>query len=140
MGCSPNGYVGDPLAWIDPLGLAACGPGGFKHGVTEEEIDAINKSLGGTNAMNSSISSALAAAERREGFWNKAAAIVRDIAGGHMFNDANKRTAQTVVELLMERNKIATGVTSEEMKRVINSVAGRKIREVDAIKRALRGS
>jgi RHS repeat-associated protein len=138
-GLTRYGYVYDPLAWLDPFGLSKCGPGGFKRGITEEEIDAMNKSLGGTNVMNSSIGSAIAAAERREGFWSKAAAMVRDIAGGHMFNDANKRTAQAVVDELAKRNGVVTGVGADEMKKVILSVADGSLRDVDAIKRALRG-
>ncbi|MBL8892023.1 MAG: Fic family protein [Planctomycetaceae bacterium] len=84
-------------------------------------------------------SSALHAVSFQEGFWNKAAAIVREIAGRHMFNDANKRTAQAVVEELMKRNSIATGVSADQMRKVIGMVARGELREIDEIAKALRG-
>jgi RHS repeat-associated protein len=140
-GMSLYSYVLDPLKFVDPLGLSKnkCGAGGFRHGMDEDEIIRINRLLGGTTELTGSVSSIVAAAERRTGFWNKAAAMVREIAGRHMFNDANKRTAQGVVEALMSRNKIVTGVGSAEMKSVIHRVATGELREVDDIARALRG-
>jgi death-on-curing family protein len=113
--------------------------GGFAHGITPDEINAINRKFGGTTALTGDVSSSLANAARREGFWNKAATLVRDIAGGHKFNDGNKRTAQAVVEELMKRNGITTGVSAEEMKRVIQRVATGELREIDDIAKALRG-
>lgn len=37
-------------------------------------------------------------ASYHKGFFNKAASLKRDISGRHMFADANKRTAQAVIE------------------------------------------
>ena len=38
----------------------------------------------------------------REGVQDQAATAIRDIAGRHLFDDANKRTAQAVAERIME--------------------------------------
>lgn len=89
--------------------------------------------------LTGDVSTTLANAARREGFWNKAATIVRDIAGGHKFNDANKRTAQAVVEELMRRNGVATGVGPDQMRKVIMRVARGELREIEDIAAALRG-
>ena len=113
--------------------------GGFKHGMTSEEIMGIAKEKGACTTITGEPSSALAAAYRYEGFWKKAAAIVREIAGRHMFNDANKRTAQAVIEELMKRNKITTGVDSAEMGKVIKRVASGDLKEIDDIATAMRG-
>src|SRR6185295_4532659 len=80
--------------------------GGFAKGMKPEEISKIHEDLGGPGAFNGDPSAAIAAASRQNGFWNKAGAIVREIAGRHMFHDANKRTALAVVRELMERNGI----------------------------------
>jgi RHS repeat-associated protein len=60
-------YVGDPLGWLDPFGLSKCGPGGFKRGVAEDEIEAINRAISEQPGYREGkhISSAIAAAERR---------------------------------------------------------------------------
>jgi prophage maintenance system killer protein len=114
--------------------------GGFSRGgITVEEIVAINRRFGGTNAITGHPSSAIAAAERQTGFWKKVAGIVREIAGRHMFNDGNKRTAEEVVRILVERNGITTGVTGAELRRVIHQVATGTLREIDEIAIALRG-
>jgi death-on-curing family protein len=113
--------------------------GGFARGITAEEIIAINRQLGGATTLTGDVSTVLANAARRQGFWNKAATIVRDIAGRHMFNDANKRTAQAVVEELMRRNGITSGISPNQMRRVIQRVASGELREVEDIARALRG-
>ena len=121
-------YVHDPLTWLDPFGLSRCGPGGFKKGITAEEIDALNKSRGGTNVLQLFDRSAIAAAQRRgKDSGQRQRLWCETIAGGHMFNDANKRTAQAVVDELTKRNSIATGVGAQEMKQVILDVAEKKM-------------
>ncbi|MEJ5277289.1 MAG: polymorphic toxin-type HINT domain-containing protein, partial [Thermogemmata sp.] len=144
-------FVGD-TAWAFALwahnsydapgsGLARNAPegGGFAHGITAEEITAINRRFGGITTLTGDVSTVLANAVRWEGFWNKCACIIRDIAGRHMFNDANKRTAHAVVEELMRRNSITTGVSSDQIRKVIERVARGELREVEDIARALRG-
>ncbi|GIW82860.1 MAG: hypothetical protein KatS3mg105_4667 [Gemmatales bacterium] len=113
--------------------------GGFAQGIMPEEISSINRNLGGVVNLTGDVSTSLANAARREGFWNKSATLVRDIAGRHMFNDANKRTAQAVVEELMRRNAVTSGITSDQMRKVIQRVATGELREIDDIARALRG-
>jgi len=113
--------------------------GGFGHGITADEISAINRQLGGVTTLTADVSTALANAARREGFWNKAATIVRDMAGGHKFHDANKRTAQAVVEELMRRNGVATGVGPDQIRKGIMRVARSELGEVENIAAALRG-
>jgi hypothetical protein len=113
--------------------------GGFRAGISPEEIAAINRQFGGSTLITGHPSSALAAASRQQGFWSKAAAIVREIAGRHMFNDANKRTASAVVNELRRRNQVVTGVEGAELRRVINQVATGELRTIEEIARALRG-
>jgi death-on-curing family protein len=115
-----------------------CG-GGFKVGISPDEIRDINSSLGGNVELTGTAESAFAAAEHYEGFWNKAAVLVRNIAGSHLFNDANKRTASAVVETLMDRNNIMTGVSEGQMQHVILHVARGELRDVPDIASGLRG-
>ncbi len=113
--------------------------GGFANGISADEIRAINKSLGGSIELTGDASSIIAAASRHDGFWNKTAAMVREIAGRHMFNDANKRTAQAVVETLAKRNNVSTGVSPPQMRKIINRVATGELTDVSGIAKALRG-
>jgi RHS repeat-associated protein len=133
---------GSPLraSAVSPPGRPARELGGFKRGISAEEIRRINRRLGGEQQLTGDISSALAAAARREGFWNKTAAIVREIAGGHVFNDANKRTALEVVRELTRRNDVLSGVSEKRMRAVIAEVAEGKLRDVRQIAKALRGT
>lgn len=84
-------------------------------------------------------SSALAAASNQTGFWSKVAAVVREIAGRHMFNDANKRTATAVVNELTRRNQVFTGVQGAELRSAIHQVATGQLRSIEEITSALRG-
>ncbi len=110
--------------------------GGYKVGITAEDIRNINKEFGGIFEYGSP-EAAIEAAQRREGFWNKTA--VRNIVGGHMFDNGNKRTAFTVVEMLMDRNNIFTGASSSDIRDTINLVARGRLRNVEEIARRLRG-
>jgi prophage maintenance system killer protein len=65
--------------------------------------------------------------------------MVREIAGRHMFNDANKRTATAVVNELRRRNNVFTGVEGSALRDVINRVATGELRTIDEIMVALRG-
>ena len=113
--------------------------GGFRAGISAEEITALNRQFGGVTTITGEPSSALAAASRQTGFWNKVAAVVREIAGRHMFNDANKRTAAAVVNELVRRNQITTGVEGEALRRVVLRVATGELRTIDEIASSLRG-
>lgn len=78
-------------------------------------------------------------AARYGSFWDKSAVIIRDIAGGHMFDNGNKRTAQSTVERLMERNNVISGPTSAASRGVIDQVGKGQLRSVEDISAALRG-
>jgi hypothetical protein len=68
----------------------------------------------------------------REGAVNKAATTIRDIAGRHLFDDANKRTAQAVAEHLL-----GTGANSAQIRGAIDGVATGGLRSVEDIAAAL---
>ncbi|MBB2923532.1 RHS repeat-associated core domain-containing protein [Cellulomonas cellasea] len=113
--------------------------GGFAHGISADEITAINRGLGGTVELTGSVDTVLANAARRSSFYDKSASVIRDIAGSHLFDDANKRTAQTVVETLMSRNNIMSGPDSATLRSVISKVGSRQLSGVEEIASALRG-
>ncbi|MFN9246825.1 MAG: type II toxin-antitoxin system death-on-curing family toxin [Planctomycetota bacterium] len=112
--------------------------GGFAKGATVDEILAINKRLGGS-LLQGSPSSALAAAARQDGFFNKSAALIRSIVKNHTFTDANKRTAQEVFELLKSRNGVTTGVSAAETRRIIQQIAEGKLDDIAEIAKLLKG-
>jgi prophage maintenance system killer protein len=81
----------------------------------------------------------LANASRYDSFWDKSAVVIRDIAGGRMFDNGNKRTAQSVVEQLMERNGVTSGPSSADLRRVIDRVGKGQLHDISDISSALRG-
>ena len=117
--------------------------GGFAKGISAKEIESINKSIGNSAGAYRDVSTALFNASQRSGFYNKAASLIRDIAGGHMFKDGNKRTAQMVVQTLMERNGITGGPNADQLRGIVNRVADstRKdhLSSIDQISSALKG-
>jgi hypothetical protein len=110
------------LAGTTPVLVHNCG-GGFKNGVAPDEIDAINRSFGGERELNGSAANALANASRYGSFWEKSGVMIRDIAGSHMYNNGNKRTAHAVVSELMSRNNVISGPTSDDLWSVIARVS-----------------
>lgn len=68
----------------------------------------------------------------REGAGAQAASAIRDVAGRHMFDNSNKRTAQAVAERL-----IGPGADPVKIRSVIDSVATGDLRSVDDIAEAL---
>ncbi|OKJ90884.1 hypothetical protein AMK31_00295 [Streptomyces sp. TSRI0107] len=113
--------------------------GGFKAGVTPDEIADINRGFGGETLLSGSPANTMANASRYNSFWDKSAVVIRDIAGGHMFNNGNKRTAQAVVEQLMQRNNVTSGPTSADLRSVIDRVGKGQLHDVSDISAALRG-
>jgi prophage maintenance system killer protein len=81
----------------------------------------------------------LANASRRSGFFTKSASIIRDIAGGHLFDNGNKRTAQNAIETLMQRNNVTSGPDSATLRGVISRVGSGQLSSVEDIAVALRG-
>lgn len=113
--------------------------GGFAKGISTDEISAINKQFSSGATLTGDVSTVLANAANRNGFYNKSASIIRDIAGGHLFENGNKRTAQAVVESLMQRNGIRSGPNSTQLRSIVNQVGKGNLKNVDDIATALRG-
>ncbi|MFE7657307.1 polymorphic toxin-type HINT domain-containing protein, partial [Streptomyces bottropensis] len=113
--------------------------GGFKVGVSPDEIADINRGFGGETLLSGSPANTLANASRYNSFWDKSAVVIRDIAGSHMFNNGNKRTAQATVEQLMQRNGVTSGPTSADLRSVIDRVGKGQLHDVSDISAALRG-
>ena len=113
--------------------------GGFAKGISIDEITAINKQFSSGATLTGDVSTVLANAANRDGFYNKSASIIRDIAGGHLFENGNKRTAQAVVESLMQRNAIRSGPSSAQLRSIVNQVGKGNLKNVDDISTALRG-
>lgn len=68
----------------------------------------------------------------RDGAEAQAATAIRDIAGRHMFDDANKRTAQAVAERILGQ-----GVSSGRIRSVIDRVSTGNLRNVEDITKAV---
>jgi len=68
----------------------------------------------------------------REGAQAQAATAIRDIAGRHLFDDANKRTAQAVAERLL-----GSGADAGRIRSVIDRVGTGDLRSVEDIAKAL---
>ena len=101
--------------------------------LTPEEIREINRQFGGVVEMpGMSAESVVANLQYREGAHAAAASVIRDIAGGHMFNNGNKRTAQALAERIL-----GDSATPAQIRSVIDSVATGQIRSVDDIAAAL---
>lgn len=101
--------------------------------ITAAEIRAINRGFGGATELAGSADTAIANMAYREGAIPQAATAIRDIAGRHLFDDANKRTAQAVAERLL-----GSGADPARIRDVIDRVATGDLRDVDDIATALR--
>ena len=151
-----NGIAGDQMAmaaeaspefqelmndypWLGPLAGVplACRGGKSLDDIGEAGLSDINKSMGGIadgTAMNGKdVSTVFANAAYREGNLNKAASAIRDIAGGHLFKDGNKRTAQTLAESLLP------DVSSSQIRKAVDGAGNGTLRSVDDIARTLGG-
>ena len=118
---------------------ATSGLYGFKNGITGDEIRNINKGFGGTTELNGRIDTVLDSASRYDGFWNKTAATARSIVKNHTFDNGNKRTAQAVIEELMKRNGVSTGVNQSAIRDTIYKISTGQLSDVEDIAKALRG-
>ncbi|MCP4180216.1 MAG: hypothetical protein GY756_20825, partial [bacterium] len=106
----------------------------FKN-VSIDEIISINKSFDGTTTLTGHDDTVLANMSYRNGFKEKAATVIRDIAGRHLFDNGNKRTAQSVVELLAKRN--GQNIDSMVLRNVIGNVGNGNLSSIDEIVNAL---
>ncbi|WLH85024.1 hypothetical protein [Pseudomonas sp. FP2338] len=64
--------------------------------------------------------------------------MIRDIAGGHLFDNGNKRTAVEVVEQLIIKNGV-DGPPKQIIWNVVDKVTTGKLTNVQDISKALRG-
>lgn len=120
-----------------------CDVSEVKHPVSSDEVTAANQSFGGSSLRPGATTpeNAMINAGRFHGFHRKAASLIRNIAGDHMFDDGNKRTAHWVVSELMARSGVISGPTSEGLWSVIMRVSkpGGSSMEIDEIASLLRG-
>ncbi|WWG59137.1 DUF637 domain-containing protein [Pseudomonas poae] len=114
------------------------GLGGFKVGLSADDITAINSQFGGSVSFRE-VDTAIANAANYDGFYNKAGSMIRDIAGGHLFDNGNKRTAVEVVEQLIIKNGV-DGPPKQIIWNVVDKVATGKLTNVQDISKALRGA
>ncbi|WP_459204653.1 hemagglutinin repeat-containing protein (plasmid) [Ralstonia pseudosolanacearum] len=110
---------------------------GFKAGISASEISKINDQFGGSVAYRE-VENVLRNAANYDGFYDKSASIIRDIAGSHLFDNGNKRTAVEVVEALIQRNSVE-GPPRSLIWSVVDKVATGQLRDVKDISKALRG-
>ena len=116
---------------------------GIKNPISSDEISAANRVFEGARLRpgGTTPQDALINAGRLDGFFQKAASLIRNIAGDHMFDNGNKRTAYWAVNELMVRNNIMSGPTSDELWRTIMTVSkpGGSSMAIDDIAAMLRG-
>ena len=110
---------------------------GFSKGISASEISSINDKFGGSTAFRE-VDNILSNAANYDGFYDKSASLIRDIAGGHLFDNGNKRTAVEVVETLIQRNSV-DGPPISLIWSVVDRVATGQLRDVRDISLALRG-
>jgi filamentous hemagglutinin len=113
------------------------GVGGFKVGLGADDIVSINSKFGGSISFRE-VDTVIANAANYDGFYNKAGSMIRDIAGGHLFDNGNKRTAVEVVEQLIIKNGV-DGPPRQVIWNVVDKVATGKLNSVQDISKALRG-
>jgi prophage maintenance system killer protein len=108
-------------------------------GVRSDEIRHLNRGFGGTIEMNSNLDTVFTSANYAKSFWQKVAVVVRSIAGGHLFDNGNKRTAFETVKLFKSRNQVVTGTNDTQLRETVRLVAIHELTEIDEIARGLRG-
>ena len=108
-------------------------------GVEAEEVRALNRSFGGTQQMNSTVEAVFQSALYVTSFWEKVAIVVRSIAGGHLFDNGNKRTAFEMVKLFRKRNQIFTGTFDPQLRETVRLVATHALSDTRQIAKSLKG-
>ncbi|MGW7611811.1 polymorphic toxin-type HINT domain-containing protein [Streptomyces sp. NPDC054766] len=122
----------------------ACPISGLRVPIYADEITAINRATdgGGFLQHGSSPEGSLMKAGMQSGFYNKAAVLINDIAGGHMFVNGNKRTAYMVTNEVFSRNGI-DAPSSKKLWGIIMDVSDKTrpgyTRDVGEIASRLRG-
>jgi len=100
--------------------------------LTADGIRAINRTFGGATELTGSADTVIANMAYREGIEEQTATAIRDIAGRHLFDNGNKRTAQAVAESLL-----GPGTNPETIRSVIDQVATGILKDVSDIAKAL---
>ena len=108
-------------------------------GVEADELRSINKGFGGMRQMNSTIEAVFQSASYVASFWEKVAIVVRSIAGGHLFDNGNKRTAFEAVKLFRKRNQVVTGTADPQLRETVRLVATHVLTDVQQIAKSLKG-
>lgn len=108
-------------------------------GVTADELRALNRSFGGAKQMNSTVEAVFQSALYVPSFWEKVSIVVRSIAGGHLFDNGNKRTAFEAVKLFRNRNHIFTGTPDPQLRETVRLVATHILTDIPQIARSLKG-
>jgi prophage maintenance system killer protein len=107
--------------------------------VNSDEIRKLNRSFGGMVEITGNLDSTFASAQYAKSFWEKVAIVVRSIAGGHLFDNGNKRTAFESVKLFKRRNEVVTGTNDTILRETVRLVAIGELTGNDEIAAALRG-
>jgi prophage maintenance system killer protein len=108
-------------------------------GVRSDEIRQLNRGFGGTIEMNGNVDTVFTSANYTKSFWQRVAVVVRSIAGGHLFDNGNKRTAFEAVKLFKSRNHIVTGTNDTLLRETVRLVAIHQLTDIDEIAKSLRG-
>jgi len=131
--------LGEQILFVGSLGTssfarsgAVCTSKFTANELTAHEIRQINLSLGGRTELTGSAETVIANMAYREGVQAKAATAIRDIAGRHLFDDANKRTAQAAAEKIL-----GSGADPVKIRAVIDKAATGELRSVEEISKAL---
>jgi hypothetical protein len=96
------------------------------------EILAVNKIFTGDGAIFRSVETVIANMSYRESTIEKAATLIRDIAGAHPFVGGNSRTTQVLAERML-----AGKVTPEKIRAVVDAASDKRLRTVEEISHAL---
>jgi death-on-curing family protein len=108
-------------------------------GVSADEIRALNRSFGGTKQINSTIEAVFQSALYVPSFWEKVAIVVWSVAGGHLFDNGNKRTALEAVNLFRKRNQTFTGTPDAQLRETVRLVATHVLSNIQQIAKSLKG-
>jgi hypothetical protein len=103
-----------------------------------DDIVRANQTFASGRTLTGEVDTVLANMAYREGLYDKTATAIRDIAGRHLFQDGNKRTAQAIAEQMMKANSGAA--TPAQIRSVIDQVGQGGLKSVEEISAALRGA
>lgn len=107
--------------------------------VSADELRSINKGFGGIRQMNSTVEAVFQSASYAPSFWEKVAIVVRSIAGGHLFDNGNKRTALEGVKLFRKRLQVVTGTADPQLRETVRLVATHVLTDIQQIAKSLKG-